>query len=69
LLPFLALLLILATSFWVYGDAKAQTDRGTPVFFSLGTFRIDTPAAWRIACVVVWIVFFPLYVVARSRFG
>jgi hypothetical protein len=30
LLPILALLLVIATDLWVYADAKANSERGTP---------------------------------------
>lgn len=65
-LPLIVLLVILATDLWVYVDARAQSERGTPVFFKFGAFQIDTPAAWLFGCVLLWIVFFPLYVTARS---
>ena len=65
--PFLVLLIILATDLWVYVDAKAQSERGTPVFLEFGAFRIETPTGWLFGCVFLWIVFFPLYVTARGR--
>jgi hypothetical protein len=63
--PILVLLAVLATDVWVYGDAKAQDERGTPAVFSFGTFDIDTPAAWLLGCLLLWIVFFPLYLSRR----
>jgi cytochrome c oxidase assembly factor CtaG len=67
--PILVLLAVLATDVWVYGDAKANTERGTPVVFSLGTFEIDTPLAWLLGCLLLWIVFFPLYMTRRGDGG
>jgi hypothetical protein len=61
------LLVILATDFWVYLDATTQSSQGTPVFLTYGTFRVDTPAAWFVCCLILWVVFFPLYLVARRR--
>ena len=35
-------------------DAKAHAERGTPVVFSSGTFKVDTPAAWFVGCLLLW---------------
>ena len=67
LAPILVLLVIFTTDYWVYLDAKAQSDHGTPVFFAMGTFQVATPAAWFVVCLFLWIVFFPLYLTARGR--
>ena len=64
--PLVVLVIVLASDVWVYQDALAQNSRGTPVFFRFGTFTIDTPAAWFIACLILWIIFFPLYFTSRS---
>jgi len=66
LLPILVLLALLAVDRWVYVDAKAHTERGTPVVFSSGTFKVDTPAAWFVGCLLLWILFFPLYMASRG---
>ena len=65
--PLLPLLLIVATDLWVYLDDRSQGQRGTPVEFVLGAFRIDAPAEWMVACTLMWIIFFPLYLVGRSQ--
>lgn len=67
LLPLLPLLLIVATDLWVYLDDRSQCERGTPVEFVLGAFRIDAPAEWVVACTFMWIIFFPLYLIGRSQ--
>jgi len=67
LVSFLVLLLVLATDLWVYEDAKASDKNGTPVTLSFGTMTVDTPAAWFFACVFLWLVFFSLYLLGRSR--
>ncbi len=65
LLPILVLLPIVATDLWVYADAKAHSERGIPVVFSSGSFNMDTPAAWFVGCLLLWILFFPLYITRR----
>jgi hypothetical protein len=67
LLPILALFAVLFADAWVYGDARAHAERGRPVVFSSGTFRVDTPAAWFLGCLLLWIVFFPLYIARRGK--
>ncbi|MEO9139125.1 MAG: hypothetical protein ABI345_08670 [Jatrophihabitans sp.] len=67
LAPILVLVVVVLTDLWVYADAKRCATRGTPVFLRIGSFTIDTPVAWLVACVVVWVVFFPIYLVSRSR--
>jgi hypothetical protein len=63
----IVLLVVLPTDFWVYVDAKAQWERGHPIVLSSGRFRIETPREWFVGCLVLWIVFFPLYLVGRGR--
>lgn len=63
----LALLIVLAMDAWVYADARGRDRDGAPVVVALGSVEITTPVAWLLGCVVLWIVFFPLYLVARRR--
>lgn len=51
---------------WVYRDARANAAAGTPVYLQIGTLRIDTPEAWAISCAAFFVVFLPLYLVARN---
>jgi hypothetical protein len=67
LIPFLLLLIVAATDIWVYFDAQRCVAAGSPIFFRIGGFRIDTPAAWLVGCIVVWIFFFPMYLVSHRR--
>jgi hypothetical protein len=67
--PILVLLALLATDLWVYADAKAHKERGTPVVFSAGYLNVDTPVAWFLCCLVLWILFFPLYITRRNQLG
>jgi hypothetical protein len=67
LVPILVLLVFLGTDFWVHVDAKAHYERGTPVIFSTGFLEVDTPVAWFFGCLLLWIVFFPLYIARRDQ--
>lgn len=67
LVPLLALLVDLGTGVWVYLDDTAQRERGTPVEFSYGSFRLDTPADWAVACMFFWVILLPLYLVGRRN--
>jgi hypothetical protein len=65
----LLLLVVIATDLWVYADAKALSERGTPVVLSTDFLHVDTPVVWFFACLLVWIAFFPLYVTRRNQGG
>lgn len=67
--PVIVLVVILATDLGVYADAKAHSERGTPIVFAIGGITVDTPAAWFIGCLVLWILFFPLYMTQRRHIG
>jgi hypothetical protein len=66
LLPVVAVLVILAVDSWVYLDAKRYANEGRPVVFRSATLVIDSPVTWFVWCLVLWIIFFPLYMVSRA---
>lgn len=51
----------------VLRDARVHANTGHPVAVYLGEFQIEKPEAWASACLVMWIVFFPLHLKARSK--
>lgn len=65
LVPLLVLLALLAVDRWVYVDAQAHAERGNPVIFRSGSLKVDTPTAWALGCLILWILFFPLYLASR----
>lgn len=65
--PLALVLIVGASGVWVYLDAKRCAEEGAPVVLRIGGIVIATPAAWLLSCVVVWVVFFPTYMVSRSR--
>lgn len=67
--PIVVPLVIVAIDLWVYVDAKAHSERGTPVVFSTDFLTVDTPAAWFFGCLFLSIVFIPLYLTIRGRVG
>ena len=69
LVPIVALLVVVATDLWVYADAKAHHEAGTPVVFSTGFLEVETPAAWFVGCLLLWVVFLPIYLTARKQAG
>jgi hypothetical protein len=66
-IPIAVLIVILGTDFWVYTDARKRSQRGNPATLSVGALDFDTPTLWFVACLVLWIVFFPAYIVTRSQ--
>ena len=65
-IPLSVLAILVAICAWVYRDAKAARTAGTPVLFQAGSLRIDTLEAWSISCLVLFFVFLPLYLAART---
>jgi len=66
LTPLAVVLIIVLTDVWVYLDAHEHLARGEPVVVSIGPFNLESPAVWAVVCLVLWIVAFPLYIVARG---
>jgi hypothetical protein len=60
------LLAILAIGVWVYADAKQRAGQGVPVVARIGSFAVATPKTWFLGCLVLFILFFPLYMVSRA---
>jgi hypothetical protein len=66
LLPVLVILVLVVFDVGVYLDAKRCAAEGSPVVLRVGTFVVETPLAWFVGCLVLWIVFFPLYLISRA---
>jgi hypothetical protein len=69
LVPIFLVLLIAATALWVYQDATAHARRDTPVRFVAGSIEVSTPIVWAVGCLVLWVIFMPLYVTCRKQAG
>jgi hypothetical protein len=67
LLPIAVLLLALTVDLWVYSDAKKRQQHGRPPSVSIGPLRIETPDAWFLGCLLLWVVFVPLYLTTTGR--
>jgi hypothetical protein len=67
LLSIAILLLALTVDLWVYSDAKKRQQHGRVPFLSIGSFRVETPEAWFLGCLLLWVVFVPLYLTATDR--
>ena len=67
LLPLVLLAMLLLTVAWVYQDAATHAQAGEPVLLWSRALRVETPAAWAAFCLVLWVVFFPLYLRARQH--
>ncbi|MFJ8581344.1 hypothetical protein [Micromonospora sp. NPDC093277] len=63
----LVLLVVLSVDAWVYADAKKRQRSGNAASVSLGTFRVESPEAWFLGCVILWVVFVPLYLTTTGR--
>ena len=52
-------------SYWVLQDARARTERGRPVAVVLIGLTIEDPQVWAALCLLLSVIFVPLYLVAR----
>ncbi|MFF1571346.1 hypothetical protein ACFVWR_01260 [Leifsonia sp. NPDC058292] len=59
----IAVLVILDS--WVYLDARSRVEKNDPVTVQIGGLLIEGPRAWLMFCAVLFVFFFPLYLVAR----
>lgn len=69
LVPIVLVLVLAGSALWVYQDASARSRRGTGVYFSTGSLEVDTPTAWAVGCLCLWVIFMPLYLTCRNRAG
>ena len=67
LTPVLLIVAFVAIDLWVYVDAARHAETGRPVVVSIGRLEVRTAPAWFLGCLFLWIVFFPLYAIARGR--
>jgi hypothetical protein len=63
--PVLVLALVIVSDAWMVWDASRRSARHDEVVAQVGPVVLDTPARWLIACLVLWIIAFPMYLVAR----
>jgi hypothetical protein len=66
-LPLLPVVLIAVSGVWVNRDATRLERDHSPVVLRSSFIKLDSPQDWTIACVLGWIIFFPLYVRGRNR--
>lgn len=64
--PLVLLLVVLAVDAAIYLDAERHEAAGEAVTFRVGALTVETPSAWLIACLVLFVAAVPAYLVARS---
>ncbi len=65
LIGLVPLVLVVTADIWVYRDARARANTRREVEASIGTWRITTPQTWLGGCALLFLIFFPMYLVAR----
>lgn len=63
----LTVLIVAALDAWVYADARARQGTRREVAVTIGAMRIDRAEMWLVWCLVLFVFFFPLYLVARRE--
>jgi hypothetical protein len=66
LVPIVAVLVIVGTDVGVYTDARTRAEQGNPVMLSVGSIQLNSPELRAIACLVLWVFCFPLYLASRN---
>jgi uncharacterized membrane protein YhdT len=66
LVPVLVLAIGILVIGWIYRDATQHAEVGTPVVARVGSLTVDTPTAWVAGCLVLSVIFIPLYLVSRT---
>jgi hypothetical protein len=57
--------LVICADVWVLLDARRWTRKGTPVVFRFGSITIATPETWAALCLLLFVIFLPIYAIAR----
>ncbi|GAA2495016.1 hypothetical protein [Terrabacter carboxydivorans] len=57
---------VVALSLWVLDDARTRLAQRRPVVVTLGRLTVDRPEVWAALCLLVVVLFLPLYLVARG---
>jgi len=65
LIGLVPLVLVITADIWVYRDARAHVNTRREVKASIGTWRVATPETWLGVCALLFLIFFPMYLVAR----
>lgn len=55
-----------AVSLWVWRDARSRDAHGRPVVATVGGLTFERPEVWAALCLLVALVFVPMYLVARK---
>ena len=63
------LVMVVAADVWVYTDARSRQGTGREPGLQVGSVQVDTPETWTLACVVLFVIAFPLYLIARKEAG
>lgn len=56
---------VVCLDLWVLADARRWARQGTPVVLHFRSLTVETPEAWAVACLLLFVIFMPIYVVAR----
>lgn len=67
LVVFVPLVLVIAADIWVYADARSRQGTGREPGVRIGSLQVNSPEAWAIGCVALFVIAFPLYLIARRE--
>jgi hypothetical protein len=58
---------VIAADLWVYADARSRQGTGRGPGVQIGSLQVNTPEAWATGCLVLFVIVFPMYLVARRE--
>lgn len=67
LVVFVPLVLVVVADAWVYADARSRRGTGREPGVRIGSLQVNTPEAWAIGCLVLFVIVFPMYLIARRE--
>lgn len=61
------LVLVIGADLWVYSDARSRVGTGREPGVRIGSLQVSSPEAWAIGCLVLFVIVFPMYLIARRE--
>jgi hypothetical protein len=61
------IVLVIAADIWVYVDARSRQGTGREPGVRIGSLQVESPEAWALGCLVLFVIVFPMYLIARRE--
>jgi hypothetical protein len=61
------IVLVIGADIWVYVDARSHQGSGREPGVRIGSLQVESPEAWALGCLVLFVIVFPMYLIARRE--